>query len=117
MDAPLLAALYLLFTGVWSLLAACFTGAVSAANPTGIQILIIVLIGIFAGAAPFLLQTVSQRHVPANKTGILLAMVSPFGCLMSAVLLHESLGLYGYIGAALIILSVILTELAPHKTS
>ena len=69
--------------------------------------------GILSTAVAFTLQAVGQMHVPPANAAIILSGESLFAAIGGAVILGERLLAIGYIGAALIFLTIILVESVP----
>ena len=74
----------------------------------------ILYLGIFSTMLSFLLQTGSQQYTQETETAIILSTESVFGMLFSAILLKELISARMYIGAALIMVGVILVQLKPR---
>lgn len=87
----------------------------SDASPNPSQMATIVFIGLFCTAAAFLLQSVSQRYVPCNRIGIILALEPASGCIFSVLLLGDVLSIYGWIGAVLVMVSMLFLEIASNR--
>lgn len=115
MDSILFTVFLMLFIAVWSTAVAFFTSSFSNVSPTQFQMADIVFIGLFCTAAAFLLQSVSQRYVPCNRVGIILALEPASGCLFSVMLLGDVLSVYGWIGAALVMISMLFLEIASNR--
>ncbi len=73
----------------------------------------IVYAGIFSTAIAFTLQAVGQMHVPPANAAIILSGESLFAAIGGAVIMGDRLLPIGYVGAALIFLSIILVESVP----
>jgi drug/metabolite transporter (DMT)-like permease len=67
-------------------------------------------LGVVASAGMLFLQAVGQRHVSAEKAAVIYAMEPVFAALFGWLLLHETLGIRGFIGGAMVVLAVILGE-------
>lgn len=74
----------------------------------------ILYLGIFSTMLSFLLQTGSQQYTKETETAIILSTESVFGMLFSAILLKEVISNRMYLGAALIMMGVILVQLKPR---
>jgi drug/metabolite transporter (DMT)-like permease len=72
-----------------------------------------IVTGIGATAVAFLLQTWAQRVVGPTRTAIVLLLEPVFAAALGAVL-GERLGLSGVVGAALILVSVVVVEVLPQ---
>jgi len=72
--------------------------------------------GVISSGVAYTLQVVGQRWTTAPQAAIFLASESLFGALFGALLLGERITLVGYIGCALIFVSMILVEIVPELT-
>jgi drug/metabolite transporter (DMT)-like permease len=72
--------------------------------------------GVISSGVAYTLQVVGQRWTTAPQAAIFLASESLFGALFGALLLGERITLVGYIGCALIFISMILVEIVPELT-
>ena len=115
MDSVLFTVFLILFIAIWSTIVAFFTNSFSGVSPTPFHMVVIVFIGLFCTAAAFLLQSVSQRYVPCNRVGIILAMEPASGCIFSVLILGDVLSVYGWIGAALVMGSMLFLEIASSR--
>lgn len=70
-------------------------------------------LGVFSTTLAFLLQTVAQKHVSETKAAILLSMESLWGMIFSIIMLSEIVTAQMLIGAALILLAILLAETKP----
>lgn len=59
----------------------------------------------------FTLQVVAQRDALAAHAALILAMESVFGALGGAIFLSESMTLRGYLGAALMVIGMVVAQL------
>lgn len=73
----------------------------------------ILYLGVFSTTLAFLLQTVAQKHVSETKAAILLSMESLWGMIFSIIMLREIVTVQMIIGAALILLAILLAETKP----
>ena len=115
MDSILFTLFMIFFIAIWSTLTAFFTGSFTGVSPTSFHLATIVFIGLFCTAAAFLLQSVSQRYVPCNRAGIILALEPASGCIFSVLLLGDVLSVYGWIGAALVMGSMLFLEFTSNR--
>ena len=114
-DPMLFTTLLMAFVTVWTALAALFTGSFQGIEITGFDFGTIAFLGVFCSAAAFLLQSVCQKYVPANRAGVIFAMEPASGCVLSVLLLHESMGITGWIGALLVLISSVYMETASGR--
>lgn len=73
-------------------------------------VLPLLYLGVVASAGMLFLQAVGQRQVSAEKAAVIFAMEPVFAALFAWLWLHETLGVRGLIGGALVVLAVILGE-------
>ena len=114
-DPMLFTTLLMAFVTVWTALAALFTGSFQGIEITCFDLGTIAFLGVFCSAAAFLLQSVCQKYVPANRAGVIFAMEPASGCVLSVLLLHESMGTTGWIGALLVLISSVYMETASGR--
>ena len=69
--------------------------------------------GILSTAVAFTLQAVAQQYVPPANAAIILSAEGLFAALGGAIVLGERLPMIGYVGAALIIIAIVMVELVP----
>ena len=67
--------------------------------------------GLVSVGIAYTLQVVGQRHALATHAALIMAAESVFGALGGALLLGESMGLMGYLGAALMITGIVVSQL------
>ncbi len=67
--------------------------------------------GLVSVGIAYTLQVVGQRHALATHASLIMAAESVFGALGGALLLGESMGLVGYLGAALMITGIVVSQL------
>ena len=75
-------------------------------------VLALVVCALFATAAAFSIQSWAQKHLQASHTAMLLALEPAFALLCSLLFFREPLTLRSGLGAAVILASLLLTELA-----
>jgi drug/metabolite transporter (DMT)-like permease len=71
----------------------------------------LLFLGLGATAATTILQTAGQKVVPAPQTAVIFVMEPVFAAVCSFIFLGERLAIRGYIGAALIILAAVVSQL------
>jgi drug/metabolite transporter (DMT)-like permease len=96
-------------TGIVSLPAALVWQPVSGAALMG-ALPSILYAGIVSSGIAFTLQIVAQRHTPPAEAALIMSLESVFSALAGAVVLGEMLSLRAAVGAALIMLGVVLVE-------
>ena len=114
-DPMLFTTLLMAFVALWTSAAALFTGSFSDIHITPLHLGTIVFLGLFCSAVAFLLQSVCQQYVPANRAGVIFAMEPASGCVISVILLNEAMGTAGWIGAGLVLLSSVYMEVATSR--
>jgi drug/metabolite transporter (DMT)-like permease len=67
--------------------------------------------GLVSVGIAYTLQVVGQRHALATHASLIMATESVFGALGGALLLGENMGLRGYIGAALMITGIVVSQI------
>ena len=81
-----------------------FTGLGEAAGP-------LLYGGLVSVAIAYTLQVVGQRHALATHASLIMATESVFGAIGGALLLGEFMGLRGYLGAALMVTGIVVSQL------
>jgi drug/metabolite transporter (DMT)-like permease len=71
--------------------------------------------GIMSVGVAFTLQVIAQRHAKPAHTAIILSLESVFAAIGGWILLSESLGLKGIIGAGLMLTGMLISQLMPGK--
>ena len=66
--------------------------------------------GFMAGGVAFTLQVVAQREALAAHAALIMALESVFGAIGGALLLGENMGTRGYIGAALMVAGIVISQ-------
>jgi len=79
---------------------------------TGIDQAVIPILygGLLSVGVAFTLQVVGQRDALATHASLIMAMESVFGAIGGAVLLNESLGLRGFVGAVLMVGGIVISQ-------
>ena len=67
-------------------------------------------LGLVCSAYGFVVQPIAQKYAAPEKIGLIFAL-EPVSAILSFLFLHEVLDVRGYLGAALILLSVVFSEL------
>jgi len=75
----------------------------------------VLITGILASAVGFSIQTLAQRYVSPTRTAVILASEPAFAGLFGVVVLGESLSGRQWVGAALILAGILVSELAPQR--
>ena len=74
----------------------------------------ILFAGIFSSGIAFTIQAVAQRHTTSSQAAIFLSSEALFAALFGALLLSERIDRVGYIGGALMFLSMLMVEVVPN---
>lgn len=77
---------------------------------------IILMLGVLHTGIAYCLYFRGVEKLPVQSAAILGYIEPVVSILCSAVFLHEKLGWYGWLGAAMIIASTVISEMIPHKT-
>lgn len=67
--------------------------------------------GIFSVGIAYTLQVIGQKHAPPSVAAIILSLEAVFASLGGGLILHERLGVRGYIGCGLMLLGMILSQM------
>lgn len=105
------------FVALWSTVIELSTGAFQEAQLTVPAFADLLFLGLFCSGAAYLLQTICQEYVPANRTGIIFAMEPASGCILSVLFLKESMGAAGWTGAVIIMASLLYMEIAGSRAA
>lgn len=95
---------------VLSILMSLITGEKYPGSITPLEIGSLIFIGVVCSALCFVLQMASQKHVPANRVGLILTLEPVVGAIASVLLLGDVLGTFGIVGGILIVASIIISE-------
>ena len=79
------------------------------------SIAVIIYTGIFATALAIFVQSRAQQFTSSTHTGLIFSLEPVFGALFSFMILSERMQTMGMIGAALIFLGIVLSELGDKK--
>ena len=119
-DSPLFSVCLMAFVSLWGVVAGLFTGELSYVPDKSSQLIAIIIMGIFCSAGAFLLQIICEEHVPSNRVGIIFSLEPASGCILSVIILKESMSIVGWLGALTIMISILYMEYAnsrqPDKT-
>ncbi|KRQ86598.1 putative DMT superfamily transporter inner membrane protein [Caloramator mitchellensis] len=77
----------------------------------GLTWAVVILLSIFCTAFGYIAQTYAQKYVSASHTGLILSLESVFSAIFSFTFLEETLSIRGYIGAIILLFSVIWVEI------
>ena len=114
-DPALLTVFLMFFIALWGLLIGIFTGDMNYKATSSTEVFAIIGMGVFCSAAAFTLQSFLERIVPANRAGIIFALEPASGGVFSYLILGEQLQLTGWLGAAVIMLSILYMEISTNR--
>ncbi len=98
--------------GVWMLLASIGTDSLATLPDriSGPVFAGLAYLGAIATAGMLFLQAIAQRHVSADKAALVYAMEPVFAAVFAWLWLNEMLTLQASVGAALVVLAVVMSE-------
>lgn len=70
-----------------------------------------ICLGLDCSTYGFVVQPIAQKYTSPEKIGLIFALESVFSAILSFLFLHEILEIKGYMGAVMILLSVLLSEI------
>lgn len=108
-DSITLGVLQLGFVGLFSLAFSVLTETVTLPSTTLSWVSILAL-SILCTAVGYIVQTTAQQYTSATHTGLILSLEPVFSAIFAFVVLGEILTLRGYIGAAILLFSVLIAE-------
>jgi len=79
--------------------------------------LTIVVCGVFASALAFFVQAWAQREISPVRTSVVLIMEPVFSVFFGIILLGETLTWRGWLGCALMLAGMLITEIRPERKS
>ncbi|MED4581932.1 DMT family transporter [Brevibacillus choshinensis] len=109
-DAIQLGVYQLGFAALFGLIFSIFTEAPRLPHTPKAWLAVLVL-SILCSAIGFVVQTVAQQHTTPTHTGLIFSLEPVFAALFAYMLNGETLTVRGYIGAALVLLSVLIAEI------
>ena len=69
-----------------------------------------ICLGLICSAYGFIVQPIAQKYAAPERIGLIFSLEPVFSAILSYIFLHEILEVQGYVGAAMIFLSVLLSE-------
>lgn len=115
-DNNLFVILLMTFISIWGTVISAIRGEFSYHSlVTSQQMMAIVIMGLFSSAGAFILQIHCEKHVPSNRVGIIFSLEPASGCILSVLLIHETLSLIGWAGALVIMISILYMEFANNR--
>lgn len=109
-DAIQLGVYQLGFAALFGLLFSVFSEAPRLPHTPKAWLAVLVL-SILCSAIGFVVQTVAQQHTTPTHTGLIFSLEPVFAAIFAFLLNGETLTVRGYIGAALVLLSVLIAEI------
>lgn len=73
--------------------------------------LAVLILGIFCSAVGFVVQTVAQQYTTPTHTALIFSMEPVFAVAIAFLVTGEMLSLRGYVGAALVLFSILIAEM------
>ena len=95
-------------------LAAALVGGDLEAPDSGQVVIALAVTAFVASAIGFFIQTYAQQHAPPARTALILASEPAFAGLFAYLLADERLDLAGWVGAGLILASIVTVEVLPY---
>lgn len=114
-DSSLFTVFLMAFISLWGTLIAVATGDIHYSLNSGSELAVIILMGLFCSAVAFCLQTHMEAYVPPDRVGLIFALEPASGCILSVILLGETMQLTGWLGAAIIMTSILYIEYFSNK--
>ncbi|SET34846.1 Permease of the drug/metabolite transporter (DMT) superfamily [Natronincola peptidivorans] len=71
----------------------------------------VIFLSVFCTAIAFIVQTTAQQYTTATHTGLIFALEPVFSAVFAYIFIGETLSLRGYIGATILLVSIIVAEL------
>jgi drug/metabolite transporter (DMT)-like permease len=102
--------------GLFSLIVAILSGDLAVPAETSVWVALAVT-SVVASALGFFVQTYAQQHAPPARTALILASEPAFAGLFAYLLKGESLAPAQWVGAGLILASIVAVELVPNLRS
>ncbi|QWU17001.1 EamA-like transporter family protein [Paenibacillus sophorae] len=113
-DSITLGVLQLGFAGAWGLLFSAFLEQPQLPSTTEAWVSVLEL-SIFCSAIGFVVQTAAQKYTTPTHTGLLFSLEPVFAVLFAFAFADERLTIKGYVGAGLVLLSVLTTQIDLKK--
>jgi drug/metabolite transporter (DMT)-like permease len=115
-DNTLFTIFLMAFVALWGTVIALARGEFNYhSQVTSSQLIAIILMGLFSSAGAFILQIHCEKHVPSNRVGIIFSLEPASGCILSVLLIHETMSLIGWMGALVIMISILYMEFANNR--
>jgi drug/metabolite transporter (DMT)-like permease len=104
------------FVGLYSL-AASFIFETPSLPTTSASWLSVSWLGIICGVAAMLLQSIAQKYTTDTHAGIIFTLEPVFALILARIFLSEILTAFGYIGAGIIVMCIVLLEVNFKKAA
>lgn len=114
-DSSLFTVFLMAFISLWGTLSAIVTGDIHYSLGSSSELIAIILMGLFCSAVAFCLQTHLEAFVSPDRVGVIFALEPASGCVLSVILLGETMRLTGWLGAVIIMASILYMEFAAGK--
>ena len=114
-DSSLFTVFLMGFISLWGTLIASITGDIHYSLTGSSQLIAIILMGVFCSAVSFCLQTHLEAFVSPDRVGVIFALEPASGCILSVILLGETMRFTGWLGALIIMVSILYMEFAASK--
>ncbi|WP_454052533.1 DMT family transporter [Clostridium sp. Marseille-Q7071] len=109
-DSIALGVLQLGFVGIFSVVFSMLTETVKLPSNTTSWFVVLSL-SILCTAVGYIVQTTAQQYTSATHTGLILSLEPAFSAVFAYVFLGEILTIKGYVGAVILLFSVLIAEL------
>jgi drug/metabolite transporter (DMT)-like permease len=104
------------FVGLYSIVAS-FIFETPSLPTTPASWLSVLWLGIICGVAAMLLQSIAQKYTTDTHAGIIFTLEPVFALILARVFLGEILTAFGYLGAGIIVLCIVLLEVNFKKVA
>lgn len=108
-DPVVLGVFQLGFVGLFSLIVSMFTEPFKLPDTT-VSWVSVLSLAILCTAVGYIVQTTAQQHTSATHTGLILSLEPVFSAVFAYFVLGELFTIKGYIGAAILLFSVLIAE-------
>lgn len=75
----------------------------------------VLVLSVLCSAVGFIVQTIAQKHTTPAHTGLIFSLEPVFAAVFAFIVAGETLSLRGYVGAALVLVSVLIAEFDPAR--
>ncbi len=70
----------------------------------------VICLGLICSAYGFIVRPIAQKYAAPERIGLIFSLEPVFSAILSYIFLHKILEVQGYVGATMIFLSVLLSE-------